>query len=83
MVDFQGPALKKLAADAKVEAMVSADGNAQILERDAYPNPASGGWRMTLRLRRQDEAKPVELRGFLRSGEHAISETWSYLLPGN
>jgi periplasmic glucans biosynthesis protein len=34
-----------------------------------------------LRLQRADADKPVELRLFLRSGDHSLSETWSYLLP--
>jgi periplasmic glucans biosynthesis protein len=81
VVDFAGPALEKLPADAKLEAQISADSNAQILERNAYRNEVTGGWRMTLRLRRLDEAKPVEVRGVLRDGDQPISETWSYILP--
>jgi glucans biosynthesis protein len=66
-----------------VEAVVSADSNAQIVEREIYRHDVTGGWRMALRVRRIDEAKPVELRGFLRSGNQTLSETWSYLLPPN
>ena len=36
---------------------------------------------MTVRLRRVDDAKPVELRAFLHERGNAISETWSYILP--
>jgi glucans biosynthesis protein len=36
---------------------------------------------MTLRLRRPDPAKPVELRALLRHKQGALSETWSYVLP--
>jgi len=82
-VDFEGPALRKLHSGAKVEAVVSVDSNAQLLERNAYRNDVTGGWRMTLRVRRIDEAKPAELRGFLRSENNTISETWSYVLPPN
>jgi periplasmic glucans biosynthesis protein len=81
IVDFEGPALEKLPADAKPEALVSADGNAQILERNGYRNEVTGGWRMAVRLRRIDDAKPVELRAFLRRGNDVLSETWSYILP--
>jgi glucans biosynthesis protein len=48
---------------------------------NAWPNEVTGGWRTTLRLQRVDEAKPVELRAFLRTASGAISETWSYILP--
>ena len=82
-VDFAGPALRKLGRDAKVEAVVSADSNAQIIEREIYRHDVTGGWRMALRVRRLDEGKAVELRGFLRSGNRTLSETWSYLLPPN
>jgi len=81
VVDWEGPALKQLAADAKVEAVVSADANGQILERNSWRNEVTGGWRMTVRLKRADDAKPVELRAYLRSAGSAISETWSYLVP--
>lgn len=81
MIDFEGPALKKLPADAKLEAAITADGNAKIVESIAFRNEVTGGWRVALRLRRADDKKPVELRGFLRNGTEIVSETWSYLLP--
>ncbi|WP_227699771.1 glucan biosynthesis protein [Raoultella ornithinolytica] len=45
------------------------------------PNTATCGCRVTVRLKRVDDDKPVELRGYLRSGGTGLSETWSYLLP--
>jgi glucans biosynthesis protein len=81
MIDFEGPALAKLPADAKLEAAFTADGNAKILESIAHRNEVTGGWRVALRLKRNDEKKPVELRGFLRNGNETVSETWSYVLP--
>jgi glucans biosynthesis protein len=80
-VDFDGPALRALAAQADVKAEVSVGPNAQLLEANAYRHPVYGGWRMSLRIRRSDPNLPVELRGFLRDGTSALSETWSYLLP--
>ena len=80
VIDWEGPVFKQLPQDAKVEAVVWADGNGRIAEVNAWPNEVTGGWRSTLRLRRLDEAKPVELRAFLRSGGNTISETWSYIL---
>ena len=81
MIDFEGPALKKLPADAAVLGSFTADGNGEVLESIAFPNEATGGWRVALRLRRIDDKKPMELRGFLRSGNETLSETWSYLIP--
>jgi len=80
-VDFEGPALKKLADDAMVDAVVSSDANGKVLETNTIRNELTGGWRMTVRLRRNDEKKPVELRGYLNSNNNALSETWSYILP--
>jgi glucans biosynthesis protein len=83
VVDFEGPVFAKLPEDAKVEPVVSGQ-NVEVREVQAYPNAVTGGYRMVLRLKRQDDAKPVELRAFLRGPTSgAISETWSYLLPPN
>ena len=83
VVDFEGPVFAKLPPDAKVEPVVTGQ-NMEMREAIVYPNAVSGGYRMALRLKRQDDAKPVELRAFLRVGDGgAISETWSYLLPPN
>jgi len=81
VIDWEGPALKQLGEDPKVEAVISSDGNGRLLETNGWRNEVTGGWRTTVRMRRVDEAKPVELRAFLRHGGNAISETWSYLLP--
>lgn len=83
IVDFEGPVLRKLAADAAVQGVVSADANVEILEANAYRNDVTGGWRLALRLKRQDDKKPGELRAFLRTGSTTLSETWSYILPIN
>ncbi|MGH8729875.1 MAG: glucan biosynthesis protein G [Burkholderiales bacterium] len=80
-IDFEGPIFDKLAGGAKVESMVSADGNGKILGHNTYRNEASGGWRTVIRLRRVDDDKPVELRAQLRSGNRTLSESWNYILP--
>ena len=56
---------------------ITAESNAKILESSAFPNEVTGGWRVALRLRRADDKKPVELRGFLKSDGKPVSETWS------
>jgi glucans biosynthesis protein len=80
-VDFDGPALRQLAVDATLRGIVDSDGNGRVLERNVYRNEVTGGWRMTVRLRRLAAAQPVELRAFLSDGAHALSETWSYVIP--
>lgn len=82
-VDFEGPVFKKLAADAKVEFRASADSNGEIVEDHTYRNEANGGWRAALRVKRVDDKKPIELRGFLHTNNTTLSETWSYILPAD
>ena len=82
IVDFEGTVLRKLPPDTPIQGVVSAD-NIDILEANAYRNDVTGGWRLALRLKRQDDKKPGELRAFLRNGNTTLSETWSYILPIN
>lgn len=81
IVDFDGPFLKKLPADARLEGVVQGDASVEILRRHAYRNEVTGGWRLALELRRVDSSKPAELRAFLRQDNNQVSETWSYILP--
>jgi glucans biosynthesis protein len=80
-VDFEGPALKKLPAKAVLEAVFSADANGEVVEKSVQRNPVNEGARVSLRVRRVDPAKSVELRGFLRDESETLSETWAYILP--
>jgi glucans biosynthesis protein len=82
VVDFEGPALKNLPAGAKVNAVTTTDPNGKLDEVRTMPNAETGGWRMTVRMHRVDDKKPVELRGFLRGSDNqTLSETWSYVVP--
>lgn len=81
IIDFEGPVFKKLPAESKLEGVVTADANIEILRRHTYRNTITGGWRVALSVRRLDNGKPAELRAFLRNGNDTVSETWSYLLP--
>jgi glucans biosynthesis protein len=81
VVDFTGPALDALTPGATVKAVASVDANGELTEVNSYPNPAGNSWRMSLRVRQRDPAHPVELRAFLQSDSHTLSETWSYLIP--
>jgi len=83
VIDFAGPALDALGADARVDAVATAVANARLIEQNAYPNEARGGYRMTLHVKRIDRSKPVELRAFLQHGSHALTETWTTLIPSD
>jgi glucans biosynthesis protein len=80
VIDFEGPALDALRADAQVQAVVSADGNGRVLEQIVHPHPAGKRWRLSLRVQRLDPARPVELRAFLQQDTHALTETWSNII---
>ena len=83
VVDFAGPALDALPADAEPQAVVTPLGNAELIESNAYRNDATGGWRMTLRVKRTDRSQPVELRAFLQLRQLALTETWTSLIPAD
>jgi glucans biosynthesis protein len=81
VVDFDGPVLRKLLADAKLEGVVWADSNGRVLDQNAYRNTVTGAWRLTMRLHRNDGNKPLELRAHLKSGSEVKSEIWSHIVP--
>ena len=61
--------------------MIWADANAEVRERNLFKNPVTGVWRMTLRIKRNDASRPVEMRAYLKQKQTTLSETWSYILP--
>ena len=81
VVDFDGPPLRELRPEAKPEAFLELGGNAQLREKNLFLNPVTGVWRMTVRVKREDAAKPIELRGQVREGGRTLTETWSYIVP--
>jgi glucans biosynthesis protein len=81
VVDFDGPQLRALAAGSDIEPVVWADANAEVRELNLFKNPVSGMWRMTVRFRRNDIGKPVELRAYLKQQQSTLTETWSYIVP--
>lgn len=81
VVDFDGPALKPLAPESPIQAMVSVAGNAELTQQSVTRNRVSGSWRVTLLMKRQDVNKPIELRAYLQLNDKPISETWSYIVP--
>ncbi|HSI61270.1 MAG TPA: glucan biosynthesis protein G [Ideonella sp.] len=85
IVDFTGPSLNALPADAAVKAVATADANGRIAEAHAYRVEATGAWRLALRVTQLDPVRPVELRAFLQAGKTAqpdtLSETWTYIIP--
>jgi len=81
LVDFEGPALARLPADAAVNAQVSVTGDAEILSNTLQRNPAINGWRLNLRIQVKNPETPIELRAALVQDDKTLTETWSYQLP--
>jgi glucans biosynthesis protein len=80
-VDFDGGALNRLPPNTPADVVAWIDPNGELLEKRSQRNEATGGYRLTVRFRRIDKAKPVELRAHLVRGKEVLSETWSYILP--
>ena len=81
IVDFTGPSLAALPADATVKAVVTAPVNGKVVESNAYRVEATAAWRMAVRVKQLKPTEPTELRGFLQSGNDVLTETWSNVLP--
>ncbi len=82
VVDFEGPGLASLPADAVLQGVVSVgtrEGDGELVEQQVIPNRVTGGWRLVFQVR-PSGGNPLELRAFLRRGEDVLTETWSYLL---
>nr|WP_273478808.1 glucan biosynthesis protein G [Pseudomonas poae] len=65
LVDFEGPSLKNLPADAPVRSQVSVGDNAELVENSVRYNEHTKGWRLTLRMKIKDAGKPTEMRAAL------------------
>ncbi len=80
-VDFAGGELDALPEDAQLVAGVWVGDGGELLDRQLRRNEATGGYRLTLRVRRPDETRPLEMRAILRNGEQTLTETWAYAMP--
>lgn len=80
VIDFAGPALDRLRPDAAVRARIETSANARIEEHTVFRNEGGGGWRLALRLKRQDK-QPIELRAYLQHQQDTLTETWNAILP--
>ena len=82
LVDFDGGALRALKPEATLEPVVEVGDNGTLLAHNLVRNLVSGVWRLNVRVKRGDVAKPIELRAFLRPPHLGpITETWSYIIP--
>jgi glucans biosynthesis protein len=80
VIEFTGSYLSAQPADPLIESIVAVTGGAK-LEQEAVvvKNRFNGAWRVAFEIRPDGSGAPVELRCFLRKGQHVLTETWSYL----
>lgn len=81
VVDFDGPLLRALPPETKLDAVVDVGANGELRERNLFRNRVNGLWRMTVRVKRADAGKPIELRAVVKQAQNVLSETWSYIVP--
>jgi Periplasmic glucans biosynthesis protein len=76
VLDFARASNESLKIEAPVETVVTAS-SGRIANPVVQENKYTGGWRVSFELIPEGGA-PIELRCFLKSGEHVLTETWSY-----
>ena len=79
VVDFAGRELASLAADAKLEHVVTVGEGAKLNHSSLQKNPLNGTWRVAFTVKPDGSNRPVELRSYVKRGGDALTETWSYL----
>lgn len=92
LIDFEGAYLRNLSEKAPVKADISV-GGAELVSHQIQKNDVTGGWRLVLQVMNKEvahnsaiknempDARPIELRAALRSGNVVLTETWSYVDP--
>jgi len=89
ILDFAGERLESLPADKPLTAVVTVDPRARLVEQQLYKNSVTGGWRLVFQITFEEPGSiekvlppgkrpALELRAFLKLGENALTETWSY-----
>jgi glucans biosynthesis protein len=79
MVEFSGPPLVNLPFGVKPEPVLWASrGTFSYVFTEAVPDDVPGHWRAQFDFTVGDGTDPVEMRLFLRQGEHILSETWIF-----
>ncbi len=77
VVEFDSPELNALSSDNSVEAVFSCQ-TGKIYNIKALKNSENNLWRAEFNLHPTDD-QPCDLRGYLKLGDSALTETWTYL----
>lgn len=80
VIEFAGAYLNAQPEDPGIEAVLTlGDGARQTGRTVVQKNRFTGGWRVVFELKADSANAAVNLRCFLRKGQHVLTETWSYL----
>lgn len=77
VVDFEGPVFNDLGRDDGVEFVVTAS-RGEVANTYSHPIVGQRGrWRAVFDIQAEGK-EPVDMRGYLRKGERALTETWIF-----
>ena len=79
-IDFKGGKLKGIETPAELEAIITATENGTISDIVIQKIPDTEKWRCSFKLSHKANAKPIELKAFLKKGDSVITESWTYTL---
>jgi periplasmic glucans biosynthesis protein len=82
IVDFAGGDLEYYLKSPHLVQIVPSVNDGQILRTFIVPNAPIKGFRAAIDVQ-ANEGKTANLRAFLKSGEGALSETWTYIYAGD
>ena len=77
LIDFGGGGLSQSLDEASPPEIVASASQGRITATSIVPNPHIGGYRVALDVR-LDGPGTAELRAYLRKGDQALTETWSF-----
>lgn len=88
VIDFAGGQLESFPADKPLTGVVTVGEGAALREQQLFKNRVTRGWRLVFEVVFDERGSmdrvlpnrrvPVEFRAFLKDGESAVTETWSY-----
>ena len=97
IIDFEGGPLNDIPSNNGLASVVSVLPELPVLEKNLVKNPVTGGWRLTFKLKTNEngglvqsllsargERKSLRVKALLKRGENlpeALTETWVYDIP--
>ena len=82
LIDFAGGNLAYYLQDPGLVQAIASASNARIVSTSVIPNEHTGGFRAAIDVR-IEPGQTADLRAYLRAGDRALSETWTYPYAGD